>query len=266
MLKTVFTIGNANTGCDVLLLEIGEDYCCYALLKGSERRFLQIKYIIFDELEASEKLEQVFNELKSKNCEKTIVCSAFPQSLLIPQQFSKDSYAFLDVIYNEPTQKYFTDALPEWQMIASYSMPLSVFNLITESFASVNFFHAYTPLLKIYNGFAASGQIDIHFSTQHFRVLVKKEKQVQLAQTYGYATPLDVVYYLLKIGYELGLQQSQVFIIVSGLIDKDSAMYAELNNYFLNLHFAEAPSYSLPGNEFPHHYFASLYNLAACAS
>jgi hypothetical protein len=89
---------------------------------------------------------------------------------------------------------------------------------------------------------------------------------VQLAQVYAYKTPLDVVYFLLKICYEFALDQSEVFLILSGLIDQDSAMYAELYNYFLNLHFAQAPLFSLPENDYPHHYFTSLYNLAACVS
>ena len=126
--------------------------------------------------------------------------------------------------------------------------------------------HAHTPSIKVFNGFISVDQIDIHFSTQYFRVLVKKEKQIQLAQTYLYKNPLDVVYYLLKICYEFALDQTVVAIIVSGLIDKDSAMYTELHNYFLNIDFAQAPSYSIPENDYPLHYFTSLYNLAACVS
>lgn len=266
MLKTVFAIGNETTGCDILLLEIGEGYCCHALLNGIERTFQQIKYITYDEFEEENTLEQFFDELKNENCSQVIVCSAFPQSLLIPAQFNKDNYSLLRSIHNNFPQKKFTDTIPEWQMIIDYSIPVSVFNLITEKFSLVQFLHAFTPVLKIYNGFTAPDQIDLHFSTLHFRVLIKKQNHVQLAQTYLYKTPLDVAYYLLKICYEFELDQSQVFLIVSGLIDKDSAMYTELNSYFLNLHFAQAPTYSLPQHEYPHHYFTSLYNLAACVS
>jgi hypothetical protein len=266
LLKTVFTIGNANAGCDVLLLELGEGYCCYALLKLTERTFRQIKYITFDEWEQEENLVQIFDELKNENCERAIICSAFPQSLLVPAQFSKGRHPFLDTIYDQPSQKYFRDSIPEWQLITTYLMPASIFNLIAERFSSVQYFHAHTPVLKVYNGFTSNDQIDIHFGTQHFRIVVRKDKQVQLAQTYSYKTHLDVVYYLLKICYEFHLEQTEVLLIVSGLIDKDSAMYNELHSYFLNLHFAEAPSYSVPENDYPQHYFTSLYNLAACVS
>lgn len=265
-MKTVFTIGNSNMDCDILLLEIGEDFCCYALLKGQERDFQQIKYFTFEETQATEKLKNVLDDLRNENCKKVVVCSAFSNAMLVPNKYAQYNESLLNSVYDSPSQKFFSDSIPEWQLVAAYSMPQSIYNLISERFFSVHFFHAYTPGLKIYNGFVASDQIDIHFTTQHFRVLVKKDKHVQLAQTYSYKTALDVAYYLLKVCYEFKLNQSEVFVIVSGLIDQDSAMYNELHNYFLNLHFAQAPAYSLPENEHPHHYFTSLYNLAACVS
>ena len=252
--------------CDVLLLEIGEDFCCYALLKGRERNFYQIKYFTYDQTQDEERLAGILNDLKNENCEKLIVCSAFSQSMLVPNKYAEQARSLLNAVHDLPSQKFFSDGIPEWQVITAYSMPESIFHLIAERFSSVQFFHAYTSGLKIYNGFVASDQVDIHFTTKHFRALVKKDKHVQLAQTYSYKTPLDVAYYLLKICYEFKLKQSEVFVIVSGLIDQDSAMYNELHNYFLNLHFAQAPAYSLPDNEYPHHYFTSLYNLAACVS
>lgn len=266
LLKTIFTIGNANPGCDVLLLEIGQGYCCFATLKGNERTFHQIKYASFDEMEEEEMLAQLFEEVQKENCEKVMICSAFPHSILSPKHGYQNNSILLDVIYDLSSEKYLNDDLPEWQMNITYAIPVPIFNLIKEKFRFAEFVHAYTPSLKIYNGFTASDQIDLHFSPQDFRVIVKKNKQVQLAQIYPYKTPLDVAYYLLKICYEFQLNQSEVFVIVSGLIDQDSAMYNELHNYFLNLHFAQAPSYSVPENDYPQHYFTSLYNLAACVS
>lgn len=252
--------------CDTLLLEAGEGFCCYALLKGEERTFHRINYFTYDETQNEEKLGAILDDLKKENCEKIIVCSAFLQAMLVPNTYAQHNHSLLNAVYDVPSQQFFSDPIPEWQMTAAYSLPQSIVDLITERFASVQFFHAYTPALKIYNGFVAPDQIDIYFTTHHFRVLVKKDKHVELAQTYAYKTPLDAAYYLLKICYEFKLNQSEVFVIISGLIDQDSAMYNELHNYFLNLHFAQAPAYSLPETELPHHYFTSLYNLAACVS
>lgn len=265
-MKIVFNIGDATAVCDHLLLEIGDSYCCYALLKGEERAFQHIKYITFDELEAEEALSKLLGELVKENCGEAIVCSAFPQSFLSPNQGHKNDYILMDVIYDLPSQKFLKDEIPEWQMNIVYAVPVSIFNLIKEKFRLAEFRHAYSPAIKVYNGFSATNQVDIHFNTQNFRIVVKKNKQIQLAQIYPYKTPLDVVYYLLKICYEFQLEQSEVSVILSGLVEENSAMYSELHSYFTNIHFAEAPSYSLPENEYPQHYFTSLYNLAACVS
>jgi hypothetical protein len=264
LLKTIFNIGDANAVCDHLLMEIGSNYCCYALLKGSERTFQQIKFVTFDELHAEQAVLQVLNELIKENCGQAIICSAFPQSFLSPRQGHKNDYILMDVIYDLPSQKFLKDEVAEWQMNVVYAIPVSIFNLIKEKFRFAEFRHVYSPAIKVYNGFSATDQIHIHFTTQNFRVVVKKNKQVQLAQIYTYKTPLDVVYYLLKICYEFRFEQSEVFVILSGLVEENSAMYSELHSYFTNLHFAQAPAYALPENEYPQHYFASLYNLAAC--
>ena len=243
-MKTVFSIGAEDAKGDTLLLEIGEDFCCYALLDLSSKTFGLIRYFSFDEFESEAKLSTILHAFKDQNFKKIVICSAYAQALLVPQKHVHASQALTSVIYDAIDQKHFSDTVSEWQMVTSYSVPAAIHDAILTQFQTVHFFHAYTPTLKIYNGFVAADQIDIHFTTRYFRVLVKKEQQVHLAQTYSYKTPLDVVYYLLKICYEFKLEQSEVFLIVSGLVEQDSAMYHELHNYFLNIHFAHAPSYS----------------------
>jgi hypothetical protein len=264
-LRTVFSIGHENRTGDTLLLEFGPDYCCYAFMEASKKSFHFIRYISFNELEAETDLNVLMAVLEKHSFDKVVCCSAYSQGLLVPQQFSGHKQ-LLDAIYAVPLSEYKTDRISEWQLNNAYALPLTIYERIVSSFPAALFFHAFTPALKIYNGFVAPDQVDIHFTIQFFRILVKKNNEIRLAQTYAYKTPLDVVYYLLKICYEFHLDQKETFLIVSGLIEQDSALYHELHNYFLNLHFAQAPAYALPDNEHPHYYFTSLYNLAACVS
>ncbi|MFL5811658.1 MAG: DUF3822 family protein [Flavisolibacter sp.] len=265
-MKTVFTIGSQDAQKDILLLEVGQDFCCYAYLDSKSEKFAFIRYISFDELEAEGSLDEIILDLKKEKFQKVVVSSAFAQALLVPQQYYKPNDILNVLMYDNVADELLSDSIPEWQLVTSYSIPHSIFDSVSDAFESVQFFHAYTPALRIFNGFVSEDQLQIHFSTRQFRVMVKKNSQAILAQTYSYKTPLDVVYYLLKICYEFKFEQSELLIVISGLIDQQSAIYDELHNYFLNLHFAQAPSYSLPENEHPHYYFTSLYNLAACVS
>jgi len=267
-LKTLFHIesDNHNGEAQTLLLEIGADNCSYAFLDKANNTISELKYFAIDEFELGKHLDSILNEISEKNFSEVIVCAAYADALLIPLKFMEDSDPLLQLVYEHPTQHNLTDSINEWQIVTAYSLPVEVYYLIKASFPSAQFMHAYTPVLRIYNGLTAEDQISIHFTTQYFRVLVKKGSQVQLAQIYSYKTPLDVVYYLLKICSELQLAQRDVYIILSGLVEEASALFKELHSYFLNIHFAQAPAVSFPENEYPQHFFASTYNLAACVS
>ena len=218
----------------------------------------------FEEWEAEEKLGPILDQLREENQGQVIVCSAYSQALLLPQNYF-NNYALLS-IYESPSQKHFHDSIERWQLVNAYSLPSSIYEIVEERFSPSQYFHVYTTGLKVNNGFGAPDQIELCFTTQFFRVLVKKNNEIYLAQTYAYKTPLDVVYFLLKICYEFQMNQSLVVLVISGLVDQDSALYQELHHYFLNLNFTQEPLYVLPENEHPHYYFNSLYNLAACVS
>lgn len=267
-MKTIFHIQGEEAAGEghTLLLEIGADHCSYAFFNRAHHSLAGLKYFSMEELETGTQLPSILNELRDKNFSEVLVCSAYPTALLTPSRYSGQEGALLQVIYEQPAQKFLTDTINEWQMINSYTLPAPVFELLKQTFPFARFIHAYTPALKVYNGSVAEDQITIHFTMQHFRVLVKKAGQVQLAQIYSYKTPLDVVYYLLKICSELQLDQSHVHIILSGLIEEASALYKEVHNYFLQIDFAPPPTVAVPQNDYPQHFFTSTYNLAACVS
>lgn len=249
-----------------LLLEAGSEYCCYAYYDKAANKIEALRYLSFDEVDAEASLQTILEEASQPQPAVAVICSALPQALLIPHKFSEARDVFLETVYGKPFTMQAFDAIPEWQIANAYWLPVRLPDTLHSCFSSVEFFHAYTPAIKNYNGYAAGTQIAVCFTPQRFRVLFRKEAAVQLAQTYAYKTPLDVVYYLLKIGYEFGITQGEADLILSGLIEKDSAMFNELQHYFSKVHFAHPPDITLPDAAYPHHFFTSLYNLARCAS
>ncbi|MGN6165041.1 MAG: DUF3822 family protein [Flavisolibacter sp.] len=265
-MKTLFHIesGQPSGEAQTLLIELGADHCSYAFFNKANNTIAALKYFLIDEFQMETQLKNIMAELRNKEFSDVLVCSSYPTALLTPSKYAGTGEDVMQLIYDQPMQYALSDTINEWQMVNVYSIPMTVFALIKNEFPQARFMHAYTPLLKTYNGLTAENQIAVQFTTQHFRILVKKESQVQLAQVYAYKTPLDVVYYLLKICSELQLGQSEVYLILSGLVEEDSALYKELHHYFLNIHFAPAPSVSFIQHEHPQHFFTSTYNLAAC--
>lgn len=265
-MKTLFDIGTDVTREEThtLLLEIGSDHCYTALFHKPSNTIDRIQLHALDEFAIEEEVRNLLEPFKQAGLRNVVICSAFPQALLVPKKFFTNGYVALSLVYDQPAQAYSHDTIPEWQMVNAYSFPKPLFDFIKDSFANVYCFHAYTPTIKIYNGYVADQQLLVHFSQTSFRVLLKADANIHLAQTYSYKTPHDVAYYLLKICYEFQISQQHVYLILSGLIEKASNLYDELRQYFTHIHFAQQPEISLPQSPHPHYYFTSIYNLAAC--
>lgn len=248
----------------VLLLEIGETYCMVSIINAQSRTLEGVKVYTFDAASADESITEIMKDIPvEQEFEKIVVSPAFVEALLVPRKLHNPATSLVSLTYSNNTH-LLHDVIPEWQCVNSYAVPSSMHQQITERFPGASFLHTYTPLLKIFNGFSDEYQLVVHFMYNQFRVVVKKQQQVHLIQTYSYESPMDVVYYLLKLATEFALPFNETQIIVSGFVEENSALYKEMHHYFSNLHFALTSTLLLPAEDHPNHFFTSIHNLAAC--
>jgi len=266
-LNTLFKINGSTPkrDDDILLCEWGENFCITTLYQPETKTLHELKYFTFELLTDGVTNEILaFREFATNG--KIYICSSFPQALLIPKKLYKENVDLLSPIYGLNYKEAHSEFIGEWQLYNNYGLPTSLYKRLQESFQNIEFIHSYTASLKAYNDVEAENQVSIHFSPKNFSVIVKKNGQFLLAQMYFYSTHLDVIYYLLKIFQESGLDNNSSQIILSGLVDVDSTMYKEILSYFSNVDFHAVSSILLENNPHPSHFFTSVSNLAACVS
>ena len=263
-MRTIFSLGEKKAR-QVLLCEWGATHCCYALYDADTKKVGHLHYKTYNTLDIGE-LGKILQEWKELDPSKVVICSAYPQFVLLPNAYTHEAGKVMEALFHiRQGDVIVTDPVHEWQLTNHYSLPSPLRSELKEAFDTATYYHFFTPSLKVYNGFMAESQVAVHFAPNTFNVLVRKVGQIQLAQMYTYQTPLDVVYYLLKMIEELHLPKEETFILLSGLIEQDSDLYREIHQYFLNLHFVPASS-AVADFEQPSHFFTSITNLAACVS
>ncbi len=202
-----------------------------------------------------------------------LISYGYLQNLLIPaSHYSyRDAGRMLRLVHgSEPwMMTSAVDHLPEWQLYNVYEVPRQVHAWMNRRFHSGKYWHQHTLQLQGLGESEPEGLIQVDFKTSQFSVLVSASRTLHLAQTFAYSQPLDVVYYLLAACRRFGLDQQKVSLVLTGLIELQSALYHELHQYFVHIRFREIPpSVVLPdtAGTLPRHYFTSLLNLSACAS
>ena len=275
-MKPVFKIGNSeelNSSQAVLLMEIGETHCCFAILDYANQMIVQSGCYTFTETEKGDILQKVLQEHKElKNSfRQTVIGYYMPENILIPSKFYRyeETQTLLQALYEKGQNIVVSESVPEWQLYNAYQVPASIHQLINRSFATGNFWHVHSVILK--NGVEPheGGNLIVDFKTDSFCVIAIKNNSVQLAQIFPYIKVEDILYWLLDICRQFSLPQTEVKLVLSGLIEKKSAIFKELYQYFLNIEFASVTDdIRLSGDfyEYPSHFFSSLFKLALCVS
>ncbi len=103
------------------------------------------------------------------------------------------------------------------------------------------------------------------FYSQKVVVDLIKDGKHQLINTYSYTAPQDVSYILLAICQQADIKN--IHLVISGLIEDNSALYKEIYKYFDNIElsrFREGYQYAEGITTLPSHYFSYIFDLDLC--
>ena len=196
------------------------------------------------------------------------------QHALIPKQYhNNNSRLILRIMTGGISNSEIVyDELSDLELCNVYAVPGNVYSWLKQKYSSVSITHFSTCL---FNSFIKSGIHDtsgcflLDFKAEEFSVIAIRDKNILLTQYYSYSNPGDVVYYLLKICDQFSISQKKVELFVSGLIGQQSALSGELYQFFQHLTFRNVPEWDeiiSKKSDYYSHYFASLNDLAKCAS
>jgi len=275
-MKQVYKIGTSdglNPSEAVLLIEVSDVHCCYAIVNYSDFTMVQFGYYTSEPEDSNDVLRNVVehhSELQ-QTFRQTAVSYYTNENVMIPSKFFRyeETQRILQAMYDKGPNIVVTESVPEWQLYNVYHVPAATHGLLSRRFATGNFWHAYSIILK--NGVASDegGSLIVDFKKDNFTTIATRNNTLLLAQIFPYAASADVLYWLVKICTEYSLLQTQVKLTLSGLIDKGSAIFRALHQYFINIDFAATENevrLSHAFEEYPAHFFSSLYKLAICVS
>lgn len=275
IVKQVFNISsgtNSSTDQQILLIRIGERHFSYAITDTEHKTLQQLTWYATDDANDLE-LQEIFlkhPELR-ESYHKIIVGFDHPASVLIPYAAYKQIGArpVLETMFGvNGTHAIINEPVPAWQLYNVYAIPAHVQDWVGRHYPGALRQHNYSIAIKRLNTSDDDGNALLDLRLNDFTLILSKANKLLLAQTFPYASPADVLYYLLKSCKEFGIPQEVLHLDVSGLIEKESNLYRELVHYFLHVQFRE-PAWSVPvaeEQEYAAHFFTSLNDLIVCES
>lgn len=274
-MKQVFTIHTSEKDTypeKVLSMRIGERHFGFAVTTPDAAELFHLGWFAGEEID-DHLLQQIYLQEESLKgpFEKVQLCFDHPQSVLVPLPHYKeaDHQLFLEAIHGiNGKENILSESVEGWQLNNVYAVPAKVHDWVKEHFMTGQFQHGYTLGIKHMERTNFEGSLNVDVRNDDFSLVASKGNKLLLVQTYAYATPADVLYHLLNTCQLYSLSQESVRVSLSGLVDKESALYRELYQYFIHLRFRE-PSWHIrseAGESYPPHFFTTLNDLAQCES
>ena len=197
------------------------------------------------------------------------ICYDHPQSMLIPMEVYNEANnrQLLETGYGiTEYDEVFCENISNWQIHNTYAVPAEIHHWAIQTFSRAKFAHQYSVAIKTLTAIDEQAQLSVDFRSEDFTVLVSKDNELKLAQTFPYSSPSDVIYYLLNCCNAFELPGESTRVSISGLVDKESILYRELYQYFLGIAFRLPEWPRVKGENYPSHFFTSLNDLARCES
>jgi hypothetical protein len=253
----------------VLSFRVGARHFSYSVSDHSSGELKQLVYYSGNELD-----EHFLQQLLTSHSElsapyyQVLVCFDHTQNTFVPLKHynHEDASVHLKTLFDvNGGYTVVSESVPEWQMYNIYAVPAQVYEWFRRKYMAARVWHQGSIGIKKLNISTSPAQMLVDFRIDDFTVMAFERNNLLLAQSYNYSTPEDVLYQLLKICGQLGFSTESVQVALSGLIDRESALYKDLYLYFLHAGFRDA-EWKVDSKDYPAHFFTSLNDLARCAS
>lgn len=263
-----FSAANSVSPDTILGLQFGKSHVAYALKNRNTQQLAALGYVQIGQWDKS-----VFE---------TFITSI--ENLLHPQQQVEIAYDLADLsmlpvagfdekklqalhqsMYPfEGPAVFKTETMAEWQLCLGYPVPASLYRGCESFFPKARVRHAFKLALDSAGQSGAQGKLLVDVGIETFRVIVLKNNRLQFFQNFTYESPADVLYYLLSVCEAQLVSPAETELVLTGLLEKDSALYRELWQYFTHVACREA-TFEASHFSYPAHFFTTLNDLLLCA-
>lgn len=193
--------------------------------------------------------------------------------LLVPERYydEDNSDRMLELVTGEASSVMpFFDEVPELNLRNVYAIPSQMHEMMVAQFPRASYEHVHTGFLKKNSILERKhARIEIVFYPEQIIISLWLQGKLQILQCFQYETPDDITWYLLDICRQWNADPATIPVIVSGLVEKYSALYSGIDRYFRDVETESKPeafNYDIAFDKYPDHFFSPLFSLGLCVS
>jgi hypothetical protein len=280
IIRPAFGFSNENTasaieGAAKLCIEVGQFHVALTISNVSGDLVSH-----FDLYTAKQKIDAAFlqsvltsEKLEGVQFSEVIFVHNQKEMVLVPSSLYKQELdaVLMDTIHGDlMAYSIAVDDVHQWELHNVFGLSTEMLELVLHQYPQARKVQYMSACLKgIFRTLTedVNQWIKLYVLPSCINLVVLKGEQLQIAKSFYYETPEDIIYHLLNVVDKYDLDVSEVTVEVSGLLDLSSATWKELGKYFLNISMEKCPSFSgenATNTDLPSHYFTPFLLVPRC--
>jgi hypothetical protein len=258
-----------------LCIEIGPDFYSFCISDLSGKQIYSFGYYHSNQPIEASQLQSLFHHenIKGFSFSDVILVHNRTEMALVPSAFHQPETAatILQTIHGDLEElKVMEDDVHQWELFNIYGWNLEICTAVSEKFPQVRYVQFVTASLRsLFKSLSIDKEqlLKVYFYQKTFTVIALKDTQLQLAQSFHFENPQDVIYHLLNLVDRLKLDLATVVVEVSGLLDIHSETWKELNKFFIEVDieaFSGINQDANQTNEVPLHFYTPFLISPRC--
>lgn len=259
-----------------LLLEIGGRSVTLAVYNGEKQLLTGLEHY-----QLPESFEEIYRQLEDfllthewirKQYRAVWICFNTSDALLFPEELHDPSIQELvlnTVSGDLPDGDVINELVEKCGFYCVYRVPSSLYDLIGSRFGEESATHIYSVMARFNAANPVQDEMEVVIGAGRMTVQLTLDGKLQLMQSYPCGNGVEAAYFLLNIRQQFGLDAEAIPVVLSGMVEMDSALEQEISKYFRETRFAEKPSgveHTEEFSQYPAHYFHTISKLALCVS
>ena len=260
-----------------LSIQVGLDGFSFCILDRRRKKFIVLQHIplIVGKLQfLPNKMEAIFDqeEKLAASYQSVSVTYSTNKATLLPKAYAgsgiEDQIAKLTNDIGRSEDIALND-LPGFNQQLIFSYPKELMTLLNRKFIEFTFMHKSVPLLALAvdQREEKKNTLLINFEKQYIRMIVLKDLEIALYNSFYFKNESDFLYYTLNICHTLQIDPERDELLIGGYVADDSGYIRQLKKFVSNVRFlkpSESFYYSPTFNKVQKHQFVSLLNSFQC--
>jgi len=192
---------------------------------------------------------------------------------LVPEKIfvASDAKKYLDLVHTfDSNDKVNVDNINAISVKNIYLLPAELDNVAKKIFKNYEIKHTSTILINsVLSADNKNEMVLIFFTKMRIDIVVAKKEKLLFCNSFVFTSAEDMIYYILNVYKQLGLDTSIAPVMLAGDIEKKSNAYQIIFKYIRNITFCRRPvkfQYYQGIQEVQEHMNYCLFNSFACVS